>query len=85
MDDMLSKKFISEGCNFWDELYKVANKDENSAEIEYRYTVLKVLIFLIPNKYLRPLLCREDNNPVYDGYTWAQRQTIYHRCLSVKK
>ena len=73
MDDMLSKKFIPEGCNFWDELYKVANKDENGAEIEYRYTGSEGSNISDPSfKYLRPYSVMKDNNPVYDGYTWAK-------------
>ena len=73
MDDMLSKKFIPEGCNFWDELYKVANKDKNGAEIEYRYTGSEGSNISDPSfKYLRPYSVMKDNNPVYDGYTWAK-------------
>ena len=59
--------------NFWDELYKVANKDENGAEIEYRYTGSEGSNISDPSfKYLRPYSVMKDNNPVYDGYTWAK-------------
>lgn len=37
MDQMLTHKFIPEGCNMWDGMYKNVNKDENGAGIKYIY------------------------------------------------
>lgn len=73
LDHMLTTRFIPEGCNFWDELYEVANKDENGAEITYSYTGAEGANISDPSyKYLRPYSIMKDNNPVYDGYTWAK-------------
>lgn len=73
MDHMLSKKFIPEGCNFWDEIYKTADKDENGATIEFKYDGgVGSNISAPEHTYLRPYSILKDNNPVYDGYTWAK-------------
>ena len=37
MDQMLTHKFIPEGCNIWDGMYKNTNMDENGATIKYTY------------------------------------------------
>lgn len=73
LDDMLTQKFIPEGCNFWDQLYKVANKDENGAEITFVYTGTEGSNISDPKyKYIRPYSIMKDNNPVLEGYTWAK-------------
>lgn len=73
IDELLTKRFIPEGCNFWDQLYKVANKDENGAEIKFVSTGTEGSNISDPQyKYLRPYSIMKDNNPVYEGYTWAK-------------
>lgn len=73
LDGLLTEKFIPEGCNFWDELYLTANKDENGADIKYDYTGSEKSNISHPSyKYLRPYSILKDNNLVYDGYTWAK-------------
>lgn len=73
MDHMLTQKFIPEGCNFWDEIYKIADKDENGADIEFKDDgAVGANISSRAYKYLRPYSVLRDNNPVFDGYTWAK-------------
>lgn len=73
MDDLLTKKFVPEGCNFWDELYQVANKDENGTLVEFKHNGSAGSNISDPScKYLRPYAIVKDNNPIYDGYTWAK-------------
>lgn len=73
LDDMLTQKFIPEGCNFWDQLYKVANKDENGAKITFVYKGTEGSNISDPKyKYIRPYSIMKDNNPVLEGYTWAK-------------
>lgn len=73
IDELLTHRFIPEGCNFWDQLYKVANKDENGAEIKFVSTGTEGSNISDPQyKYLRPYSIMKDNNPVYEGYTWAK-------------
>lgn len=73
IDQLLTEKFIPEGCNFWDNLYKTANKDENGAEITFKYDGGDGSNISKPEwKYLRPYSILVTNNPVYDGYTWAK-------------
>lgn len=73
MDHMLTQKFIPEGCNFWDEIYKIADKDENGADIEFKDDgAVGANISSRAYKYLRPYSVLRDNNPAFDGYTWAK-------------
>lgn len=74
MDPLLMKKYIPEGCNFWDNLYKTANKDENGAEVRFNYTGGEGSNISSPalSKYLRPYAVLKTNNDVYDGYTWQK-------------
>lgn len=74
MDHILTKRFIPEGCNFWDEMYKTATFDENGAKIEFNYSGAEGANISSPeeSKYIRPYCVMKANNPVYDGYTWAK-------------
>lgn len=70
-DGVLSKKFIPEGYNFWEEAYKTYepregvtikdDPDDATSNISSREF-----------KYIRPFGKVRINNPVYDGYTWAK-------------
>lgn len=74
LDELLTEKFIPEGCNFWDELYKVLDKDENGTKINYTYTGDAGSNVSDPagSRYLRPFSILKSNNPVYNGYTWSK-------------
>lgn len=72
-DHMLTTKWIPEGCNFWTKMYEYCNYDENRAEIDYSYTGVEGANISAPEYvYLRPYSIMKDNNPVYDGYSWAK-------------
>ena len=73
MDHLLTKNYMPEGCNFWDEMYKSANKDENGAEITFKDSGEEGSnISSRTFKYLRPYAILKANNDVYDGYTWQK-------------
>lgn len=73
MDHLLTKNYIPEGCNFWDEMYKSANKDENGAEVTFKDSGEEGSnISSRSFKYLRPYAILKTNNDVYDGYTWQK-------------
>lgn len=70
-DSVLTKKFIPEGYNFWEQAYltyelpdKVTLKDDpNDATSNISSRTFK---------YIRPFAKVKINNQVYDGYTWAK-------------
>lgn len=73
-DQWLSKKFIPQGCNFWTEIYKYANKDENGTEIKLiddgsaKANVSSKSLDI----YFRPMAINEANNQLFDGYSWSK-------------
>lgn len=85
MDQLMTQKYIPEGCNFWDKIYEYANKDENGNEIDYQFdgkTGSNVSSKEL-SKYLRPYCIVKDNNPVYEGYTWTK--AYYLRPVPVRE
>lgn len=63
MDHLLTKNYIPEGCNFWDEMYKSANKDENGAEVTFKDSGEEGSnISSRSFKYLRPYAILKTNN-----------------------
>ena len=73
LDHMLTKKWIPEGCNFWDKMYEYCNKDENGAEVKFKYTGEEGSTISNPShKYLRPYSIKKAQNPFFDGYTFAK-------------
>lgn len=73
-DQLLTNKFIPEGCNFWTEIYKYANRDENGTVIKLiddggaKANVSSKSL----GKYFRPMSINKNNNQLYDGYSWAK-------------
>lgn len=76
MDQLKTKNYIPEGCNFWTSMYKTAIYNGDG------YGESNVVSFIEgPNnekanisskeesKYVRPYRIK-SNNPAFDGYTW---------------
>lgn len=70
-DGVLSKKFIPEGYNFWEEAYKTYELREG-VTIKEDPDDATSNISSKEFKYIRPFGKVRINNPVYDGYTWAK-------------
>ena len=73
-DQLISRKFIPEGCNFWDKIYQYADRDENGTQIKLiddGSTKANVSSKNL-SKYFRPMSINKANNELFDGYTWAK-------------
>ena len=72
-DNMLTTKWIPEGCNFWDNMYKHYNPDikcngENDAVVSSKSL----------GKYLRPYSkSMQPANELKDGYKWHEAYYLY--------
>lgn len=72
-DNMLTTKWVPEGCNFWDNMYKYYSPDikcngENDAVVSSKSL----------GKYLRPYSKNMQNaNELKDGYNWHEAYYLY--------
>lgn len=71
-DGVLSKKFIPEGYNFWEEAYKTYELPDDKTIIKDDPDDATSNISSREFKYIRPFGKVRINNQVYDGYTWAK-------------
>lgn len=73
MDHLLTKNYIPEGCNFWEEIYKIGNRTEDGDKITFDDSGQDgANISSREFKYLRPYAILKANNDVYNGYTWQK-------------
>ena len=72
-DNMLTTKWVPEGCNFWDNMYKhydpeIKCNGENDAVVSYKSL----------GKYLRPYSkSMQPANELKDGYKWHEAYYLY--------
>ena len=75
-DKMITTKWVPEGCNFWDNMYKFYEQDTVHfiANGSNNATVSKKEL----GKYLRPYSrSLEASNELRDGYTWHEAYYLY--------
>lgn len=95
MDDLIRwraldqvKNYIIEGCNFWDEMYKdklFFDAEKGESKLIPAGTPGKT-----PNisskeksgKYIRPYQIIENNNGLYNGYTWMKANYLSPICIT---
>ena len=70
-DGVLTRKFIPEGYNFWEEAYKTYELPEG-VTIKDDPNDATSNVSSREFKYIRPFGKVKINNQVYDGYTWAK-------------
>lgn len=70
-DSVLTKKFIPEGYNFWEEAYKTYELPEG-VTLKDDPNDATSNISSKEFKYIRPFGKVKINNQVYDGYTWSK-------------
>ena len=71
-DGLLTKKFIPEGYNFWEEAYKTYELPDGIETINDDPNSPNANISSKEFKYIRPYSKVKTNNNVYDGFTWAK-------------
>lgn len=73
-DNMITTKWVPEGCNFWDDMYKNYEGEDLIADGSNNSTVsMKEL-----GKYLRPYSrSLQAANELRDGYTWHEAYYLY--------
>lgn len=67
-DQFITTKFIPEGVNFWDEMYKKYTANELIADGSTSAKMSSPSL----SKYVRPYSVVKQNNEVYDGFIWAK-------------
>ena len=74
-DNMITTKWVPEGCNFWDDMFKNYEADEKNfiADGSKNATVSQKEL----GKYLRPYSKSATNNELYEGYTWHEAYYLY--------
>lgn len=82
------KNYIIEGCNFWDEMYKdkaYFDEDKNESQLIPAGTPGKTANVSSKEKsgkYLRPYQIVENNNGLYNGYTWMKANYLDPICIN---
>ena len=72
-DNMLTTKWVPEGCNFWDNMYKYYSPD-----IKCNGETDAVVSAKSLGKYLRPYSKNmQDANELKDGYNWHEAYYLY--------
>ena len=72
-DNMLTTKWIPEGCNFWDNMYK-----HYPADIKCNGETDAVISSKSLSKYVRPYSkSMNANNELRDGYKWHEAYYLY--------
>lgn len=82
------KNYIIEGCNLWDNMYKADrfyDKTAGESKLIPAGTPGKVANVSSKEKsgkYLRPYQVVENNNGLYNGYTWMKANYLHPICIT---
>lgn len=71
-DQLLTKPYIIEGINFWDEVYKKYVDEKGNTLIKADGSTDANVSQKEDSKYLRPLRRSKTNNQLYEGLTWKK-------------
>ncbi|MBR1706989.1 MAG: RagB/SusD family nutrient uptake outer membrane protein [Bacteroidales bacterium] len=74
-DHLMVEKYIPEGVNLWDDLYKLYEGDANFTEPSENTS--GTVSAQSDSKYYRPYRTWIANNDLYDGWTWHKAHYLY--------